>query len=274
MPPLPQAGEGTGLQESLHRAQNSLTGNGTGVTPLLGNNCDILSGHSYHQAVAQMILEAARALDYAHEQGILHLDVKPSNLLMDGAGKIWLTDFGTSRTDSGSSSATAGGHVGTLRYMSPEQLVGRTEQLDRRSDVYSLGATLYELLTLERPFVDQASPARMPDTTTHQSASPRHVNPAIPRELETIVQKATAEVPDERYATAGELADDLQRFLRSEPIQTRRRSAAARVARWAHRRRAAVIGVLSMLTILLVASVIIALWIAAHNAPVGTIRRA
>ncbi len=148
-----------------------------------GDDWDLLRSHGYYRVIAQFIIEAARALDYAHEQGILHLDVKPSNLLIDREGRIWLTDFGASHFGSESDSSAACGRAGTPRYMSPEQLLGGMEQLDRRSDVYSLGATLHELLTLDRPSLDRE----------RQASETRQLNPVVPRQLEAVVVRATAE---------------------------------------------------------------------------------
>ncbi|MBM4091190.1 MAG: tetratricopeptide repeat protein [Planctomycetes bacterium] len=218
--------------------------------PPLGAHGEVLAGHCYHEAVSRMILDAARALDYAHERGVLHLDIKPSNLLLNGEGKVWVTDFGAASSGSSGDSPAAAGRVGTLRYMSPEQLLAGNEQVDRRSDVYSLGATLYELLTLRSSFADRTQSSDSPYSAIRRYGSPRELNPAIPRELDAVVHRATAQVPDQRYATAGELADDLQRFLESKPVQARPPGRLHRRANWTARQR---VWIGTSLSILLIA---------------------
>ena len=156
--------------------------------------------------------EAAEALQHAHEHGIVHRDVKPSNLLIDGQGKLWVTDFGLARMQSDNGVTLTGDVVGTLRYMSPEQASGST-LVDARTDVYSLGVTLYELLTLSHahPGDDRATLLRQ--ITSDEPVPPRKINPAVPIDLETIVLGAMAKSQNERYVSAQALADDLDRFL-------------------------------------------------------------
>src|SRR5262249_19726342 len=156
------------------------------------------------------------ALAYAHQQGVLHRDVKPSNLLLDTRGTVWITDFGLAKTEGTDELTSPGDLVGTLRYMAPECFHGRP---DRRSDVYSLGATLYELLTL-CPVFDDTNRARLLDRITRQEPPrPRKLDPGIPPDLENIILKAIAKEPAERYASAAALADDLRSFLADRPIQ-------------------------------------------------------
>ncbi len=174
---------------------------------------DLVASLGYHRAVAELIRDAALAVDYAHNQGILHLDLKPSNLLVDGQGKLWITDFGASRPNSGGGSSGLKRVTGTLCYMSPEQTLGQDEQLDRRSDMYSLGATLYELLTLDRPFPHASRHDLLPQVALERFKSARHVNHVIPPELGAIVAKAMAGQPAKRYATGRELAEVLDRYL-------------------------------------------------------------
>ena len=162
--------------------------------------------------VAELGRQAAEALDYAHRQGIVHRDVKPSNLIVDRDGQLWVADFGLARVPGGDRTAT-GTLVGTFRYMSPEQVAGASEVIDHRTDVYSLGATLYELLLL-RPAHPQDDRLELFRAITERApVSPRQVDPTIPRDLETIVLKAMARHRGARYETAGALADDLARFL-------------------------------------------------------------
>jgi serine/threonine protein kinase/WD40 repeat protein/tetratricopeptide (TPR) repeat protein len=187
---------------------------------------------SYWHCVARIGQQVAEALDYAHRQGILHRDIKPSNLLLDLQGTAWVTDFGLAKAEGTDDLTHTGDLVGTLRYMAPERFQGTA---DARSDVYGLGLTLYEMLTLEPAFTD-TSRARLIDRVTHEDPRrPRQADPSIPRDLETIVLKAITKEPDRRYQTAEALAGDLQRFLADRPIRARRASALERLWRWARR---------------------------------------
>ena len=161
-------------------------------------------------------MQVAEALDYAHSQGILHRDIKPSNLLLASAATS-VTDFGLAKADEHEDLTRTGDIVGTLRYMAPERFRG---QSDPRGDVYSLGLTLYELLTL-RPAFDGADRARADPSRSSTASRPAAGRPGIPRDLETIVLKAIAREPAARYPTAGDLADDLKRFLDDRPIAAR-----------------------------------------------------
>jgi hypothetical protein len=174
----------------------------------------------------------AGALEYAHGQGVLHRDVKPSNLLMDMNGTVWVTDFGLAKGGDGEDLTHTGDIVGTVRYMAPERFQG---QSDARSDVYALGLTLYELLAL-RPAFAERDRARLIQQVMHEEPQAlRKVSRAVPRDLETIVHKATAKEPGQRYARAAALAEDLQRFLDDRPIRARRVQAPERFWRWCRR---------------------------------------
>jgi eukaryotic-like serine/threonine-protein kinase len=186
----------------------------------------------YLNSVARIGVQVAEALEYAHQQGILHRDIKPSNLLLDAQGEVWVTDFGLAKAEGSDELTRTGDIVGTLRYMAPERFNGWS---DPRSDVYALGATLYELLTL-RPTFDESDRVRLIERVLHESAAPlRQVDRRIPRDLETVVLKALAREPGERYATAGQLAEDLRRFVVGKPILARRSSAIERSWRWTKR---------------------------------------
>ena len=187
---------------------------------------------SHFRACARLGVQAAEALEHAHQHGIVHRDIKPGNLMIDLSSKLWITDFGLARIQSDPGMTMTGDLVGTLRYMPPEQALAKRVVVDHRADIYALGVTLYELLTLERRFVDETHQANIAHDSGCDSRSARDVNPSIPRELETVVQKATADEPDQRYATAGELADDLQRFLESEPAHRQQLNRLGRVAHW------------------------------------------
>ncbi len=204
----------------------------------------------YFQSVAGIGAQCAAALDYAHRQGTLHRDIKPANLLLDAHGTVWITDFGLAKLVERDDLTASGGLVGTLRYMSPEQFEGRA---DFRSDVYNLGLTLYELLTL-RPAFDESSHHRLlKQVSEGEPPRPRSINRTIPRDLETIVLKAIAHDPDNRYQTAAEMAEDLQRFLDDRPILARRIGLVERGWRWCRRNRAlAVLSAVAGLLVLLI----------------------
>jgi WD40 repeat protein len=190
---------------------------------------------AYFRTVAALGVQGAEALEHAHQLGVIHRDIKPANLLVDGRGHLWVTDFGLAQFQQGGGLTMTGDLVGTLRYMSPEQALAHRVAVDHRTDVYSLGATLYELLALEPPFRGTDRQELLRQIAFEEPRAPRRLNPAIPAELETIVLKALAKNPDERYATAQELADDLRRFLEDKPIRARRPTLAQKVKKWARR---------------------------------------
>jgi eukaryotic-like serine/threonine-protein kinase len=208
-----------------------------GRTSLLAESSD-RSGLSdqpearYVRSVVQIGAHVAEALEYAHQQGILHRDIKPANLLLDAQGQIWITDFGLAKAQGSDELTRTGDVVGTLKYMAPERFNGWS---DPRSDIYALGATLYELLTL-RPAFEESDRIKLVEQVLHQSPPPlRQVDRRIPRDLETIVLKAMAREPGERYPTAERLAEDLRRFAAGRPILARRSSTVERLWRWSRR---------------------------------------
>ncbi len=177
---------------------------------------------AYFRNVARLGMEAAEALEHAHQEGIVHRDVKPANLMVDARGHLWVTDFGLARLQNDSGLTVTGDLLGTLRYMSPEQAMGKPGYLDHRTDIYSLGATLYELLTLGPAFATRDRGSLLRRIAEEEPRAPRRLDESIPRELETIVLKSMAKEPAARYQTARDLADDLKRFLEHKPIQARR----------------------------------------------------
>jgi serine/threonine protein kinase/WD40 repeat protein len=190
-------------------------------------------GSAYYRWVAEIGRQAAEALQHAHQRGIVHRDIKPSNLLVDARGIVWVGDFGLARRLADPSLTQQDSLLGTPRYMSPEQ--ARIGPIDGRSDVYSLGATLYELLTLRPPFEGRSAAELVEQISSREPVAPRRSDPRIPRDLETILLKTLAKRPADRYATAAELADDLQRFLNHEPVRARRISPLGRFWRFTRR---------------------------------------
>ncbi len=171
---------------------------------------------SYWHSVARIGAQVAGALHYAHQQGVLHRDIKPSNLLLDSQGSVWITDFGLAKAADEADLTATGDILGTLRYMAPERFRGTS---DPRGDVYALGTTLYELLTLCPAFVGTDRESLIHRITQSEPTRPTRLDPEVPRDLETICLKAIDREPTHRYQTAGELAEDLRRFLEDRPIQ-------------------------------------------------------
>jgi serine/threonine protein kinase/WD40 repeat protein/tetratricopeptide (TPR) repeat protein len=202
----------------------------------------------YYREVARIGMQVAEALTYAHGQGVLHRDIKPSNLLLDLGGTVWVTDFGLSKADDEADLTQTGDIVGTLRYMAPERFRGTA---DARSEVYALGVTLYELLTLRPAFAGSDRVALLEQVCHTAPARPRRLDGHIPRDLETVVLKAIAREPADRYPSAAALADDLRRFLTDRSITARRASAVEQLRRWARRNKA----VASLLGFILLAAV-------------------
>jgi eukaryotic-like serine/threonine-protein kinase len=192
-------------------------------------------GREYYRTVARWGVQAAEALDYAHQVGVVHRDVKPANLMAEGRGQLWVTDFGLARIESEASLTATGDLVGTLRYMSPEQALAKRVPIDHRTDVYSLGATLYELLTLRPVFGGADRQELLRQIAFDEPVPPRRLERGVPVELEVIVLKALEKDAADRYATAQELADDLRRFLEDRPIQARRPGPVQRLTKWGRR---------------------------------------
>jgi serine/threonine protein kinase len=225
----------------------------TSSLSILGSN-----QNQYYRSIARLGLQAAAALAHAHEHGVIHRDIKPANLLLDAQGTIWVTDFGLAKRERADALTNPGDVVGTLRYLAPERFLGKTDQ---RCDIYGLGLSLYEMLALRPAFpachrfelvkaIIEGEPARL-----------RKLDAQIPRDLETIIQRAIAKDPADRFSTAAEMARELGRFVESRPIRSRRVSAAERIWRWSQRNAAvAALALLSVLTIIVAIGSTTAAW--------------
>jgi serine/threonine protein kinase len=194
------------------------------------------SGSGYFDNVARMVAEVADALAHAHEQGVIHRDIKPSNLLLSPAGRLSVNDFGLSRVLEQPGMTLTGEFVGTPAYMSPEQIATGRIPLDHRTDIYSLGATLYELLTWRPPFLGKQRDQVLAQIMHKEPRPPRKINSKVPVDLETICLKAMEKDPDRRYESAEALAEDLRRYVNRFAISARRAGPFARLVKWARRR--------------------------------------
>jgi eukaryotic-like serine/threonine-protein kinase len=203
------------------------TGPSSGSSSLTGKTED-----RYFREVARLVAQAADALAYSHERGVLHRDIKPSNLLIDATGTLWVTDFGLAKFEGDEDLSRSQDLVGTLRYMAPERF---RRSSDRRSDIYALGATLYEMLTLQPVFEGRDQLHLIDRIKNEPPTPPRHHDRRIPRDLETIVLKALAKDPGDRFATADKLAAELRRFHENRPIQSRPVPWNERLWRWGRR---------------------------------------
>jgi tetratricopeptide (TPR) repeat protein len=215
---------------------------------------------AFFRTAAELGMQAAQALEHAHQLGVVHRDIKPANLLLDGRGQLWVTDFGLAHCQTQAGLTLTGDLVGTLRYMSPEQALARRVAIDHRTDVYSLGATLYELLALRPAFEGKDRQELMRQIAFEEPKPPRRLNKAMPAELETIVLKALEKNPADRYATAQELADDLGRFLKDEPIRARRPTLAMRARKWARRHKPVAAACAAGLLAVLALAIVLAFW--------------
>ena len=194
----------------------------------------------HHRATARLGLQAADAIQAAHDCGVIHRDIKPSNLLLDEQGKLWITDFGLARTQVDANMTASGDVIGTLHYMSPEQARGNSALVDHRTDIYALGITLYELLTFQRPFSGTTHAEVLRQIEFGEYKLLRQCSASIPRDLENVVAKAMCSTREDRYETAQEMADDLARFLDGKPTHAQPPSLAQRVTKWARRHQRSV----------------------------------
>jgi WD40 repeat protein/serine/threonine protein kinase/tetratricopeptide (TPR) repeat protein len=259
-------GNSAGTTAELHAGDFELAGSPQEPAPAAPSSDASVwasqAGTSYARTIARVGFQVAEALAHAHGQGILHRDIKPSNLLLDIEGNVWVTDFGLAKADDSHALTEAGDIVGTVRYMAPERFRGES---GAGSDIYGLGVTMYELLTL-RPAFEEGDRARLIDHILHTDPPPpRAVDAKIPRDLETIILKAMAKHPADRYTTARALAEDLERFLEDRTILARRSSVSERLWRWC-KRNPVVAGAVGTVAAALVAVAVVSVTYATEQA--------
>ncbi|MEO1616151.1 MAG: serine/threonine-protein kinase, partial [Planctomycetota bacterium] len=247
---LRQAGESL-AQSSISRLLGSSDSSGTSATS------ESSQFRAYTKSIAQIGIEIAEALAYAHHREIIHRDVKPSNLILDSQGTVWLTDFGLAKTVDSDLTAT-GDVLGTIRYLAPEGFKG---QADEQSDIYALGVTLFEMLTLRSPFDASNRAQLMQQIVEREPKKPRDIDERIPMDLETILLKAIDKNPAKRYASARQFGEDLRRFIADQPVLARRISWAEQSFRWMRRNVALTAAMFSMIgtIVVLVASTFVIL---------------
>jgi serine/threonine protein kinase/formylglycine-generating enzyme required for sulfatase activity len=239
---------GTTLAEMLEKARSQDGEPDPETNVKEGPSTTTLRGKNALQDVLLLIERAARALHVAHVAGLVHRDIKPGNIMVTPEGRPVLLDFGLARDfeDQGQTLTETGQVMGTPAYMAPEQLLGNRKEIDGRSDVYSLGATLYECLTLRRPFEAESFEVLYQLILRGAPPDPRQFNPRIPRDLATITEVALERDRSRRYASALDLAEDLRRLRAFEPIQAKPASTITRARKWARRNPAKFVGVTSI----------------------------
>lgn len=257
----PQQSDRSQRSASAQDLAGVIEGGSAASPPTVANSTDIasplsqgLSEHrsknstEFYHTIARFMIQAADGLEHAHQYGIVHRDIKPANLLVDGQGRLWITDFGLAQFHSSTGLTKTGDILGTLRYMSPEQAAGRHMFLDHRTDIYSLGATLYQLVTLEPMFPGRNQQELLHQILHEEPQAPRTLEPGVPVELETIILKAVSKNPSDRYSSAKEFATDLQRYLDNKPILAKRPGRVERIRKWSRRHPSIVVAAMLLLT--------------------------
>ncbi|MGQ0553497.1 MAG: protein kinase domain-containing protein [Planctomycetota bacterium] len=217
----------------------------------------VIDLRNYAHMAAALAADAADALRHAHAHGVIHRDIKPSNLILSETGALKLSDFGLAKNAAEKGSLTqSGDFVGSPAYVSPEQAEAKRRPVDARSDIFSLGVTLYELVTLHQPFAAKSVAAILRNVAMLDPPLPTKQNPQLPRDLETIILKAIEKLPERRYQSAEALAEDLRHFLNFEPIAARPLSRVGRWLRLARRHKVRVLLVGMGLAILVLAALL------------------
>ena len=205
------------------------------ATPFDSSTIPSSSRGEYFRSVTALGIQAAMALQHAHDAGIVHRDVKPANFLLDNSSKLYLTDFGLARIEADVGVTMTGDLIGTLRYMAPEQALAKRVVVDHRADIYSLAATLYELLTLRPAYTAEDRQQLLKQIAFEEPTPLRRMDREVPVELETIVHKAMSKDMDERYTSAQELADDLRAYLEDRPIKAKPPTVSEIIGKWTRR---------------------------------------
>ncbi len=242
---------GKAVSSAAHRSVQSEPATEAGTAETRRRASSSAWNRTYIETVCGLVTQVADALEHAHKARILHRDVKPSNILVREDGSAMLTDFGLAREEGLPSLTLTGEFGGTPYYVSPEQAMARRVKVDHRTDIYSLGVTLYELLTLRLPFEGRTSQEVLGKIIAKEPPSPRQINPLLPRDLVTIVLKALEKDPDRRYATARDFASDIRAFLSYRPIAARPPSLVSQIQRVVrkHRQTSTVLTALLLLTV-------------------------
>ncbi len=222
------------------------------------------------KTIAQWGLQAAEALAHAHQRNVVHRDIKPSNLILGTDGAIWLTDFGLAKRLDDVTLSLSGVLLGTPRYMSPEQASAMRTPVDHRTDIYSLGATLYELATGQPLFPSESPHVIISQILSVEPKSPRQIAPCLPRDLETIILKCLCKNPAQRYQSARALADDLRAFDEGRSINARQPTVVERAGRWMKKHRGVLVSIFAAVAATIVLSLGSSLWwqqiVASRNA--------
>ena len=240
-----------GWRESTDVALSTGRGRGAAGTSLC---VDFPRGREYFRQVARWVLAVANGLDFAHKKGVIHRDIKPSNLILSRDGRVMIADFGLALAPDEHAITITGAIVGTLNYMSPEQAMAKRVQVDHRTDIYSLGVTMYELLTLEMAYQGIDEKDILSKIITRDPTPPRRLDPSVPRELETICLKCMEKSYTDRFESAQELADELQRFLDDIPILVRPPGMLVRGVKLIRRNRTYAVAGLALFMILIISS--------------------
>ncbi len=223
--------------------------------------------------VVRVGIEAAEALEHAHQRGVIHRDVKPGNLLLDTTGKVWLTDFGLARRDVDVTATATGAMLGTPRYMSAEQIAGLDEEVDARTDIYSLGATLYEMATGRPPFTSESPLELLTQIRHDEPTPPRQMDPMIPRTLELVILKCLDKERHRRYASAAELVEDLKAIRDDKPISAKGLPVWVRASRFLKRNQRQVNAVATSVLVTIATLIAAALlWQQTEQAKLGSVR--